>query len=103
MEWGGIECSHRNGNITHYVVDITSLESDTESWEVLVEGDAESGGSYMVCGLRAGVKYNISVLAVNSLDQRGVPNTLEIMITQTSKFSTHKFTHMYNIFYRYEW
>ena len=85
LEWGGIECSHRNGNITQFVLNITRNQS--ESWQVLVAGDAEIGGSYVVCGLEVGVRYSITVAGVNSLNQTGIHRQYDdIFITNTCEF-----------------
>ena len=83
LEWGGIECSHRNGNITHFVLNITRNES--ESWQEAIKGDAVRGGSYIVCGLEVGVRYSVTVAGVNSLNQTGVYRHYDDIFIRTGK------------------
>ena len=86
LEWGEIECPHRNGNITHFELNIT--RNGSESWQVRVAGDAKTGGSYVVCGLEVGVGYSITVAGVNSLNQTGMYGQFnDIYITETGELS----------------
>ena len=59
VQWGPVECIHRNGNITGYSVRY-GVEGTGNSQTVNV-----SGGS-TITGLDAGTSYSIEVAAVNS-------------------------------------
>ena len=97
LTWGGIECPHRNGNITHFLLNITS-KNDSQSWQVKVTGDASTGSSYVVCGLQVKAVYSVSVAAVNSVNQIGVYSTYDdIYITETGNdIPIILQTHIYN-------
>ena len=75
IEWGGIPCSRRNGEIVHFVLNIT-LNGEA-SRLLQVQGNASSGGSYALCELQPGGVYTIAVAAVNSQNQTGVYSTSE--------------------------
>ena len=66
VQWGAVDCIHRNGDITGYSVrygEVGSAEGD-RSVE-MVSGDS-SGGMYDISGLSAAARYTIEVAAVNS-------------------------------------
>ena len=58
VQWGPVDCIHRNGDITGYSV---QYESETVS----VSGDS-SGGMYVISGLMPSTTYSIQVAAETS-------------------------------------
>ena len=60
VQWGTVDCIHRNGDITGYSV---QYESETVS----VSGDS-SGGMYVISGLMPSTTYSIQVTAEISAD-----------------------------------
>ena len=69
VTWGGITCSHQNGNISLFELDITLAG---RSWRVRVGGDADEGGRFVLTGLQPEGVYGLRVAAVNSDNQTGV-------------------------------
>lgn len=69
VAWGGIACSHQNGNISLFELDITLAG---RSRRVRVGGDASEGGMSVLTGLQPESLYSIRVAAVNLDDQTGV-------------------------------
>ena len=58
VQWGPVDCIHRNGDITGYSVQYVSEN-------VSVSGDS-SGGMYVISGLMPSTTYSIQVAANNS-------------------------------------
>ena len=64
VQWGAVDCIHRNGNITGYSVQYGVQGSGNMTVEI-ASGDS-SGGMYQISGLSAATAYTIEVAAVNS-------------------------------------
>ena len=58
VQWGPVDCIHRNGDITGYSVQYGSLN-------VSISGDS-SGGMYVISGLMPSTTYSIQVAAETS-------------------------------------
>ena len=81
VQWGAVDCIHRNGDITGYSVrygEVGSVEGD-KSVE-MVSGDS-GGGMYDISGLSAATRYTVEVAAVNSV---GPGEYSDLMTTLTS-------------------
>ena len=86
VQWGAVDCIHRNGDITDYSVRYGvegSAEGD-RSVE-MVSGDS-SGGMYDISGLSAATRYTVEVAAVNSAGT-GVYSDAVVVETLESKFT----------------
>ena len=70
VQWGPVDCIHRNGDITGYSV---RYGSETMS----VSGDF-SGGMYVISGLMPSTTYSVQVAAMNSAGTG--PYTTPLMI-----------------------
>ena len=66
VQWGAVDCIHRNGDITGYSVRY-GVPGRFEGDEIvlMVSGDS-NGGMHVISGLRASTTYTIEVAAVNS-------------------------------------
>ena len=64
VQWGAVDCIHRNGNITGYSVQY-GVQSSGERTVDMALGNF-SGGMYQISGLSAATAYTIEVAAVNS-------------------------------------
>ena len=67
VQWGPVDCIHRNGNITGYSVqygEVGSAEGERTIVE-MVSGDF-SGGMYTISGLSAATPYTVEVAAETS-------------------------------------
>ena len=56
VQWGPVDCIHRNGNITGYSVRLNGN---------IITGDS-SGGTYVISGLEPSTTYSIQVAALTS-------------------------------------
>ena len=66
VQWGAVDCIHRNGNITGYSVRYgVQGSAEGDRTVVMVSGDS-SGGMYEISGLTPSTTYTIEVAAVNS-------------------------------------
>ena len=66
VQWGAVDCIHRNGDITGYSVRYGVQGSAVGDRTVeMVSGDS-SGGMYVISGLSAATVYTVEVAAVNS-------------------------------------
>ena len=63
VQWGAVDCIHRNGDITGYSVRY-GVQGSAEG-VVMVSGDS-SGGMHEISGLNPSTNYTIDVAAVNS-------------------------------------
>ena len=63
VQWGAVDCIHRNGNITSYSVQWGTAEGNRTV--KMATGDS-SGGMYTISGLSAATVYTVEVAAVNS-------------------------------------
>ena len=64
VQWGAVDCIHRNGDITGYSVRYGVQGSGDRTVE-MASGDS-SGGIYQISGLSAATVYTIEVAAVNT-------------------------------------
>ena len=66
VQWGAVDCIHRNGDITGYLVRYGVQGSvEVDRTVEMASGDS-SGGMYKISGLSAGTLYTIEVAAVNN-------------------------------------
>ena len=66
LQWGAVDCIHRNGDITGYLVRY-GIQGSVEGGRTveMASGDS-SGGMHRISGLSAGIVYTIEVAAVNN-------------------------------------
>ena len=66
LQWGAVDCIHRNGDITGYLVRY-GIQGSVEGGRTveMASGDS-SGGMHRISGLSAGTVYTIEVAAVNN-------------------------------------
>ena len=62
--WKEVECIHRNGDITGYIVRYKEVNSDTRLQNVMVEGGMRE---VTLSGLYSSTNYSIEVAAINSI------------------------------------
>ena len=66
VQWGAVDCIHRNGDITGYSVRYgVQGSAEGDRTVVMASGDS-SGGMDMISGLTPSTTYTIEVAAVNS-------------------------------------
>ena len=66
VQWGAVDCIHRNGDITGYSVQYgVQGSAEGDRTVVMASGDS-SGGMYEISGLNSSTNYTIEVAAVNS-------------------------------------
>ena len=75
VQWGAVDCIHRNGDITGYSVRYGVQGSGAGDRTVEVASGDSSGGMYLISGLSVAAVYTIEVVAVNSAGT-GVYSTL---------------------------
>ena len=80
VQWGAVDCSHRNGNITGYSVRYGVQGSGEGDRTVEMASGDSSGGMYQISGLSAAAVYTIEVAAVNNAGTGvySTPITIEI-------------------------
>ena len=84
VQWGTVDCIHRNGDITGYSVRYGVQGSAVGDRTVeMVSGDS-SGGMYVISGLSAATVYTVEVAAVNSAGN-GEYSDLVTVLTSQSK------------------
>ena len=66
VQWGAVDCIHRNGDITGYSVRYGVQGSGEGDRTVEMASGDSSGGMYNISGLSAATVYTIEVAAVNS-------------------------------------
>ena len=64
VQWGAVDCIHRNGDITGYLV-WYGIQGSGRTHTVVVSGDSTITEA-IVCGLRDTTTYTIEMAAVNS-------------------------------------
>ena len=67
VQWGPVDCIHRNGDITDYSVrygEVGSAEGE-RTVDEMISGDF-SGGMYTISGLSAATPYTVEVAAETS-------------------------------------
>ena len=80
VQWGAVDCIHRNGDITGYSV-WYGVQGTAEGDRTvkMATGDS-SGGMYTISGLSAATVYTVEVAAVNSV---GTGVYSDFFITET--------------------
>ena len=66
VQWGAVDCIHRNGDITGYSVRYGVQGSAEGDRTVMMASGDSSGGMYKISGLNSSTTYIIEVAAVNS-------------------------------------
>ena len=66
IQWGAVDCIHRNGDITGYSVRYGVQGSGEGDRTVEMASGDSSGGMYQISGLSAATVYTIEVAAVNN-------------------------------------
>ena len=66
VQWGAVNCIHRNGDITDYLVRYGVQGSGVGDRTVEMASGDSSGGMYQISGLSASTEYTIEVAAVNN-------------------------------------
>ena len=84
VQWGAVDCIHRNGNITGYSVRYGVQGSDEGDMTVEMSSGDSSGGMYQISGLSAATVYTFEVAAVN-IAGTGVYSTPITAHTPTGK------------------
>ena len=82
VQWGAVDCIHRNGDITGYSVRY-GVQGSADRTVEMVSGDS-SGGMYIISGLSAATVYTVELAAVNSADI-GEYSDLVTFLTSQSK------------------
>ena len=68
VQWGAVDCIHRNGDITGYSVRYgVQGTAEGDRTVQMATGDS-SGGMYTISGLSAATVYTVEVAAVNSVN-----------------------------------
>ena len=80
VQWGAVDCIHRNGDITGYSVRYGVQGSGEGDRTVEIASGDSSGGMYQISGLSSATVYTIEVAAVNSagIGDYSDPITIEI-------------------------
>ena len=81
VQWGAVDCIHRNGHITGYSVryGVQGMGEGDRTVQ-MVSGDS-GGGMYQISGLQSSTNYSIEVAAVNSVST-GIYSTDIFQLTQ---------------------
>ena len=66
VQWGAVDCIHRNGDITGYSVQYGVQGSAEGDRTVVMASEDSSGGMHEISGLTPSTNYTIEVAAVNS-------------------------------------
>ena len=82
VQWGPVECIHRNGEITGYIVQYGVYGSETVRNMSIPEGDTNRA---TMLGLKSATSYYIEVAAVNRAGT-GVFSAPLIVTTQGTVF-----------------
>ena len=86
VQWGAVDCIHRNGNITGYSVRYGVQGSGDGDMTVEMSSGNSRGGMYQIFGLSTATAYTIEVAAVNSAGT-GVYSSAMIAETPDSKYT----------------
>ena len=71
ISWDSVECIHRNGLITHYLLVYEPVDACGNSLATITpvnSGEPYDGGNYMATGLDPSSSYLFKVAAVNNVD-----------------------------------
>ena len=66
VQWGAVDCIHRNGDITGYYVRYGVQGSDDGNTTVEMAAGDSNGGMYTISGLSPATVYTVEVAATNS-------------------------------------
>ena len=69
ISWDSVECIHRNGLITQYLLIIRPVDtsdSNLEKFVTLNSDGPDNGGGYMATALQPSVSYMFKVAAINN-------------------------------------
>ena len=88
VQWGAVNCIHRNGDIIGYSVRYGVQGSGEGDRTVEMASGDSSGGMYQISGLSAATVYTIEVAAVNSAGT-GVYSTLKNQLTLGNSMHTN--------------
>ena len=83
VQWGSVECRHRNGEITGYIVRYGEEGSSEGDRSVQMVSGGSSGGMTTISGLRKQRVYTVEVAAVNSAGIGKYNDSQKIMIPET--------------------
>ena len=99
VQWGAVDCFHRNGDITIYSVRY-GVQGSVEGDRIVetVSGDS-SGGMYKISGLSAATSYTIEVAAVNNAGTGDYSDTIayqlgiRLVLNTGYKLCLHNYLH----------
>ena len=66
VQWGPVDCIHRNGDITGYMLFYNKQDGINNTTSVSVTASSTGGGTYTIAGLDPSVVYNLQIAAINS-------------------------------------
>ena len=66
VEWKGVECIERNGEITGYIVHYSPTDANINCNTTSVPGNGHRGGTVTLTGLSAITNYSVEVAANGS-------------------------------------
>ena len=92
VQWGTVECVHRNGEIAEYHVRYGEVSSEGRQVKIV---SAEQGRETTVHGLNSSTEYSVDIAAVVSGASAG-PTLYSDPVTITTYISTsvrHRLTH----------
>ena len=81
VQWGPVDCIHRNGDITGYSVRYGVQESSGSTQTMNVSGGAATEA--MTSGLNSATNYSIEVAAVNSAGTGDYSNSISVTTSGT--------------------
>ena len=87
VQWGAVDCIHRNGDITGYSVQY-GVQGESATTTVSVSGDS-SGRVYTITGLLSISNYTIKVAAENSAGT-GVYSALLLQVSLGTTYYVYK-------------
>ena len=86
VQWGPVNCTKRNGDITGYSVRYGVQGSAVGDGTVEMVSGNSSGGMYVISGLTAATVYTVEVAAVNSAGTGVYSNLLTTLTLGTALF-----------------
>ena len=95
VQWGAVDCIHRNGNITGYLVYYGIQGSAEEDRPAEMATGDSSGGMHIISGLSPATVYTVQVAAVNSAGT-GVHSDPRDQLTLGNKWP-YEYVTMYNL------
>ena len=86
VQWGPVNCTKRNGDITGYSVRYGVQGSAVGDRTVEMVSGNSSGGMYVISGLTAAIVHTVEVAAVNSAGTGVYSNLLTTLTLGTALF-----------------